>query len=233
VYIIVRACGERTERECIKQARKQGTVYVVREHPFGESIRKTYELAIELNQKWMPVIDADVILSPGTLSKAVKWLDGQKKNVFCLDGKTKDKIMMSIRRAGIHIYRTSLLPDAMRYIDDSRVKPESHVRKSMEKHGYKTVVGGIVFGVHDYEQYYVDLWRKSVCQTKKLGGVIRKTNITKKWALLAKRDDDYRVILAAHNHGIKHASKIIIDSRITYGAEEGIAALGLKEKGEM
>ena len=230
--IIIRASGERTENECIKRAKLQGNVHVIRAVPFGESIRQTYQLAIKLNQKWTPVIDADVLLSAGALSHAVRWLDTCRGNIFCLDGKTKDKILMRVRRAGIHIYNTSLLHRAIHYIDNNKIKPESHVRHCMEKLGQKTVVGNIVFGFHDYEQYYADLWRKSVCQTKKLGGIIRRSGMVSKWKKLSKTDYDYMVILAAHDHGAGD-KKIIIDSRVTYGAEDGLAALGLAEKREL
>lgn len=228
--IIVRACGERTEKECIRLAEKQGRVHVVRTMPFGESIRQTYALMATFDQEWTPVIDADVLLYPDVLAKAVRELTGMK-NVFCLDGKTDDKIMMCRRRAGIHIYKTVLAAAGMKYVDDNRVKPESHVRKCMEKLGYKTHVSKIIFGKHDYEQYYRDLWRKSACQTKKLAGKIAGSHIREKWRIMARTDKDYAVVLAAHNFATRSCSKIIIDARIDYGARYGLQKLRIKEKG--
>jgi hypothetical protein len=73
--IIVRASGERTENECIRLASKQGNVHIIRAFPFGESIRQTYKLALTFNQKWTPVIDADVLLNPDVLDKAIKHLN--------------------------------------------------------------------------------------------------------------------------------------------------------------
>lgn len=233
MHIIIRASGERTEKRCIELARNQGTVHVIRAHPFGESIRQTYKKAIELKQEFIPVIDADVLLLPRVLSRAILYMNKCQRNVFCLDGKTKDKIMMKTRRAGIHIYRTSLLPMALKYVEDGKTKPESHVRKMMSAQGYKTVVGHIVFGYHDYEQWYIDLWRKSVCQSHKLAGMIRNSGIRHKWHKMAKIDNDYRVILAAHAHGNNIRGKIIVDARIDYGAAAMLKKLGIKEKGEL
>ncbi len=231
--IIIRTCGERTERRCIELARMQGTVHVVRAIPFGECLRQSYALALKLGDDFTPMIDGDVILSPGVLDKAIRWMRTQSRSSFCLDGKTHDKIMMRDRRAGIHIYRTALLPMALKYVDDTRLKPESHVRKSMEKHGHGTIVGPIVFGYHDYEQYYRDLWRKSVAQCHKLAGLIRRSNIRAHWDAAAKKDADYRVIIAGHHHGSKLREKPMIDVSLNYGAAEGLKALGLEEKGEL
>jgi hypothetical protein len=230
MHIIIRACGERTEEKCIESARNQGTVHIIREIPFGESIRKTYERAIELNQKWIPVIDADVILKSGTLKAAIQYLEQQPKNTFCLDGKTKDKIMCCTRRAGVHIYRTSMLEMAKQFIDNNQLKPESHVRRSMSKLGYPTTVGKIVFGWHDYEQYYCDLWRKSFAQTRKLARKIKNSGIINKWKRLSKTDEDYQVILLAHIEGNKYKGDIVIDKNIDFNAKEFLTKYGIKEK---
>lgn len=231
--IIIRCCGERTESRCIELAKKQGDVYIVKASPFGETLRQSYKLALTFEQEWTPMIDADVLLRPGTIEQGIKYLQSCRDNVFCLDGKTKDKIFMRRRRAGIHIYRTSMISYAKKYINDKKLKPETHVRREMEKMGYVTVTGKTVFGFHDYEQYYRDLWRKAVAQSQKLAGLIRRSGIVKKWATLSLSDPDFLVVFTAHLHGIKNHKKILIDSRIDYGSAEGLKKLGLEEKGEL
>ena len=90
-----------------------------------------------------------------------------------------------------------------------------------------------MFGFHDYEQYYKDLWRKSFVQTRKLAKMISRKNIIKKWKKKLKVDKDYRVILAAHRAGIRYNGHMIIDRDQNYGAESSIKLLKLKEKGEI
>lgn len=228
--IIVRASGERTEPICIRSCKQQGDVHVIRAFPFGESIRQTYKLALGFNQEWTPVIDADVILYPGSIQKGLNDLKSNPwgNNCFCYDGRTDDKIMIKQRRAGIHIYNTRLLEKALKFIKDDEVKPESHVRNKMDHLGFPTFSGGVLFGQHDFEQYYRDLWRKSVCQTRKLRGMIKdRPNL---WRSRAHTDPDYLVILVAHLYGIQYQGQIIIDSRLDYGAEEGLERLRLQEK---
>lgn len=234
MHIIVRCCGERTEKKCIETAAKQGTVHVIKTEPFGKCLQESYKLALKLNQKWIPMIDGDVLLLPGVLEKAIQYLNSQKNNnIFCLDGKTKDKIFMCTRRAGIHIYKTALLSKAIKYINSLELKPESTVRRTMTKQGKITVVGPIVFGYHDYEQYYVDLWRKAFTQTQKLARKIRKSSVRTKWKKRALTDTDFKVILAAHDQGRLYKDKIMIDKRINYGAKEGLEKLRIEEKKEL
>jgi len=103
----------------------------------------------------------------------------------------------------------------------------------MDKLGGYTTTSKIIFGKHDYEQYYTDLWRKAVCQTQKLEKMINRKNVVSEWAHKSKRDNDFKVILHAHMHGKKITDRITIDARENYGAKEGLEKLGLQEKGEL
>jgi hypothetical protein len=228
--IIVRSIGERTEKECIRRCALQGDVYVIRERPFGKAIKKTYELAMGLQQLWTPVVDADVFLNNDTLRQAIQELGTRSIKTFCLDGKTNDKILMKNRRAGIHIYNNSLLSKAIKYIDDYHIKPESTVRRKMSIDGFPTYVSKIIFGLHDYEQYYRDLWRKAVCQTEKIAGMVG--NKVAKWKKLSRTDKDFFVVYEAHLWGKKNQPKIIIDSECDFQAQLNLQRLGIEEKGE-
>ena len=233
--IIIRSCGERTADRCEELAKQHGNTHTILAVPFSESIWQSYQLAIELDQDWTPIIDADVLLYDGVLETAIKGLQKQPTNVFCLDGKTDDKIFGIPRRAGIHIYRTSMLPTAMNFIAPGKIKPETHIRKEMDKLGGTTCTSKIIFGKHDYEQYYCDLWRKSICQFYKLHGMIEKTKIIDKWKKLSEKDNDFKVILAAHNFAKQYINKnqITIDKKNDYNSNENIEFLGLEEKKEM
>jgi hypothetical protein len=236
--IIIRAAGERTEKKCIELAEQQGDVHVIRAEPFAESIRQTYIKAIEIGAEFTAVIDADVLLYKDTIGRAVRELEGMERNVFCLDGKTADKTFMCSRRAGVHIYRTDLLKMALQYVDDSfsKLKPESYIRERMAEHGFKTWDGGIhIFGQHDYEQYFTDLWRKACCQAWKLEKMIEKKKIAKLWKVNAAFDDDFKVIFAAWEFSREHLrpEDITIDKKNDFNAIENIEFLELIEKGDI
>lgn len=226
--IIIRTIGERTENECIRRCKLQGHVYIVREYPFGKAIKKTYELAMSFDQKWVPVIDADVLLHHDVLRQAIQQLQDKSIKTFCWDGTTNDKIMMKNRRAGIHIYNSEMLKTAIQFIDNNQIKPETYVRKRMLKLGFPTLKSNFVFGLHDYEQYYRDLWRKAICQTKKLAGMVGKRPV--KWKKAARKDKDFYVIYEAYKWATKHKPNIIIDARNDFDAQFHLQRLKIKEK---
>jgi hypothetical protein len=237
IEIIIRACGERTELKCRGLAKQQGNIHVVSVRPFGQSIRETFRIGSGLSTKWVCVVDADTLLHAGVLQKAIEELDNAEKegqNIFCLDGNTIDKILMMPRRAGIHIYNRDLMGKALLqdWINDidNQIKPETFCRNKMAELGHRTYLSSMIFGTHDYEQYYRDLWRKAVCQTRKLKNMIR--NKPDKWRQLSATDNDYKVIYAAHRFGNKYIkdNEITIDIYNDYNAAENIEFLGLKEK---
>ena len=234
--IIIRAAGERTESECVAMAKKQGDVFIVRAEPFGAAIMETYLKALEINAKYTTVIDADVLIYDNVIAPAIKELEKRDKKIFCLDGKTNDKVMMCPRRAGIHIYKTDLLSIALDFIDFDALKPESNVRNEMAEIGYPTWSGkSLIFGDHDFEQYYNDLWRKSVCQAWKLERMINNRKIKNIWKEKSKHDNDFKVILAGNQWAVKNTKpeEIIIDKRKNFKSNENIKLIGLTEKEEM
>ena len=139
--------------------------------------------------------------------------------------------MIKDRRAGVHIYRTEMLDYAKKYIDNNHIKPESNIRRQMSEEGYTTFTSKIVFGKHDFDQYYKDLWRKSVCQTRKLAKMIK--NRPETWKRLANHDKDYLVIYEGHKYGNRYQGDITIDVNLDFDAEENIRKLGLREKGPL
>jgi hypothetical protein len=161
-------------------------------------------------------------------------IEKRYSDLFCLDGVTDDKVLVCRRRAGVHIYRTELLELAIAYIDNENIKPESTVRYKMNTLGYRTWAGGkLVFGLHDYEQYYRDLWRKSVCQVWKLKSLIEQKGCESEWKRLAESDNDYRVIMAAHEYGLANVRRdcVMIDVDMDFNAAENLEKMGIEEKG--
>ena len=231
----MRTAGERTEKECIRRASRQGKVIVINKSPFGEAVRETFRIGSKLNQKWIPVIDADVLLKDGRIQDAIDYLEEVDRNhIFCLDGRTKDKTMMKVRRAGVHIYRSKYMARAVKFVNNNHIKPESQVRRIMSKLGFKTVSPKkIVFGYHDYEQYYKDLFRKAFVQTRKLNKMLKRNKIFEKWKKRAKKDKDYKIILEGNRIGRHYIGQVVIDKNQTYGAMERLRTLGIKEKDEI
>jgi hypothetical protein len=70
---------------------------------------------------------------------------------------------------GVHAYNASLFDRALGFMgiahDDQR--PETRLYKEMGRRGYATLRNPIIVGLHDYEQFYRDLYRKMFVRAKK------------------------------------------------------------------
>lgn len=235
VHLVIRSTGERTTgvaRQLALQTLPEKSVTVVEEAPFEQALRATYLAGIGVDQKWTMTLDADVLLRPGAIEDLLREAERMPAHYAQVEGHIFDKITGRFRQAGQRIYRTALLPLALTCIPEngSQLRPEYFTLTRLREKGHPSHLSKILMGLHDFEQYYCDLYRKSVVHAAKhknmLGDIItrcieRRVN-----------DSDYEVILKGLWAGLTIDSPVTIDSgRYVEQAERAIASLGLREKG--
>lgn len=233
--MVIRSVGERTTDLCCALARRQisdGNIFIINESPFTEAIRKSFEIAIESKRKWAYIIDADVLIRPGVISDLINYAENADNNIFKIEGKVIDKFIGSPREAGTHLYRTALIPQALGFIPDpfQAIRPETDVRNAMNKLGYGFVKTNIITGLHDFEQYYSDIFRKCFIQSRKHHD--RVTDIMPYWEKLSQTDPDYKIAIEGFKYGITFRDRVAIDSNLPIFDEfhRVMQSLSLKEK---
>lgn len=194
--IIIRSVNERTSKLCqtlIEKEYDKKDIFVINEKPFSNAIRKSFEIGLQQNKKWTLCIDADVLVYPKTIDKLIEFGETTDENVFEIQGLIQDKFFLIKRPAGNHLYRTKLIPEAINLIPDSdkSLRPESDTLKQMVEKGYTWQQTDIIIGLHDYEQYYKDIFRKSMLQAHKHKTFMNK--IMEKWETLKIEDADYQI----------------------------------------
>ncbi len=106
------------------------------------------------------------------------------------------------RKAGIHIYNQSyldlLINPNRKYSNDDR--PETKINLQMKKEGHPILFSNIVAGLHDFEQYYKDLWLKGYVFSGKSQYWVNKC--IARWREKSKTDLDYLALLAGYNSGL-------------------------------
>lgn len=164
--ILIRYSGERSF-ELSKYAIEQqlspiSPIEVISSWPFEDTLIKSYEAALRLNKEYTLMVDADTIALFDSVNKLMQ--TAHKTKPFITQGLIYDNIFSKYRRAGHHLYRTELLARAVKYIPKKGqyLRPESFVIKKILQEGEKKLYTNILFGVHDFEQYFADLYRKSV-----------------------------------------------------------------------
>lgn len=234
IAIIIRAIGERTEALSEYIVRCQisyDRVVVIHEAPFSRAVQRSFEIGVDFNQDWTICLDADVLLRRGSIIDLINFAETLPQSVGKIEGKFLDKLLGHFRSGGAHLYRTSFLRDALQFASftNDSIRPESLVMEQMRELGYEFNVANIIIGIHDYEQYFRDIYRKAMVYSRKYDN--RMQYAVKYWRRLAQSDSDYRVALMGLRAGQKFNGRLAIDSRIfPQQLDSLLKSIGLIEK---
>lgn len=215
--IVIRSSDERTRNVCrnlIEQQASPDAITIIQLTPFKAALEECFRIGIQSKKKWLITADADMLFLPDTIKILVEQAEKMPENYIQLQGKIKDKITDNIRKGGPRIYRVSLLHKLLKLslsIEDN-IRPESFMINSFGERGYPSRYISYMTCLHDYEQYYKDLYRKAFVHAYKhpefLPEIIR--NAVK----LQNEDLDYKVILKAIWDSLTEESQVAIDTRL-------------------
>jgi hypothetical protein len=233
LVVVIRSVGERTEQLCkslMTKAIDENQIHVIREVPFEESLRESFRIGQKSGSKWLLVVDADLLILPHSVGEILQEAEEQPSSVFHIQGFIYDKLFVEYRKAGPRIFRTRDLGRAIELIPDDGTehRPESHTIQRMQSEGYVSVSSDLLFGVHDFEQFYRDVYRKCVVHAFKHKSDIDK--LIHKW-ILNIDDNDYQIALAACLDAYTRYETVSIDKRLF--EENGrlmLERVGLAEK---
>ena len=200
LIVVVRSAGERTKEACIdiiKQQIPDENIFVVEEVPFEATLRKCYKIGIESGKKWMLTIDADVLLHKNAIRDLLERTNEMSDNVIAFEGILYDHLLLKYKRAGHKLYRCKHLEKAIQCIPENNkeLRPETATLKKMTELGYKYLYIDYLSGIHDFEQYYADIYRKIFLRTRKSLHLI--TNQFDKWKKISNHDSDFLVVCKA------------------------------------
>ena len=206
-------------------------VEIVNETPFEAALRRTYEIGLQRGAKWTMTLDADVLLREGAIAELVAEAERLPRHFVQIEGLVHDKLTGLFRKAGHRIYRTRLLTRALEAIPSpgSQVRPESATLQRMQEWGFPSREVGLVVGIHDYEQYYRDVYRKAFVHANKHQVLL--ADIVSRFKSLPCTDDDFRIALRGLCDGLMSTSAVRIDTRAySSNARAAIRDLGIREK---
>ena len=198
ITIVIRSSGERTLALChhlIEMQVPSENIIVITESPFSQAVKHTFELGMERDLPWTLAIDADVLVVDGAIAKLLEIARQKDSNVFEVQGQILDKLFGGPRPGGPHLFRTSFLEEALPLIPDEGVsmRPETFLIKQMASNGNPWIQEEVVLGLHDYEQYFSDIYRKAFMHVRKHGRHI--PYLENLWRRLAEKDADYQVAM--------------------------------------
>jgi hypothetical protein len=201
ITVAVRCAGERTEAVCralVESQLGRDCVVVVREVPFHAAVQRCLELGIERHARWLVCVDGDVLARKGAITGLLGAMGKAPANTFMLQARIIDKLWGGPKDGGIRVYRGELLGEAQRSLPCEgapTLRPEATMIAAMRKKGYGYVQLPSISGLHDYEQYYRDLYRKVRGHLQKHGDYVNL--LLPYWRREAHSDPDFAVTLEA------------------------------------
>jgi hypothetical protein len=212
VAVIIRGVGERTEHLCYHLITGQimaKNINVIHETPFSAALKKSFEIGLQAGCKWTLVVDADVLVRPTIVKELIARAHKLPSSVFALQTEMLDKFFGGIRVGGIKLYRTSMLEEAVVLVPEVDVRPETFVIKNMHKKGRYVDISDLVCGIHDFEQYYRDIFRKGFAHAIKHADFAN--ILCPYWERMSASDNDFAVLLAGFKIGMSHKADLRLD----------------------
>lgn len=200
ITIVVRSVGERTTEKCIEHVKfvfNTDCVEVLRDiTPFQAMLKKCYEIGIERARKWTLCIDADVFMDKSKtehfLNNVRYWME--TVNYFSFTPCVFDYLMNKSRPAGIHLYNTRLLNEAINCIEYTSLRPETSVKRQMADKGYPSLNISCTVGIHDFFNSYESLMMKGLLHVKKHAN---KEQLIVEWTKKAQEDKNFAWLVKA------------------------------------
>jgi hypothetical protein len=216
ITAIIRSAGERTTDFCHQLLRKQvavDNIVVIDERPFTRALQRSFEIGIAHGQSWTLCVDADMLLRRASVQTLLTWAQAADARTFQVQGDLFDKLLGKPRQAGPRLYRTALLPQALSLIppDRTALRPETVVTRRMTALGHAYLYQCFTLGLHDFEQYYRDIYRKAFVHGHKHNSP--EWDLESLWQRLANQDPDYQIALWGLREGRRFEGMVPLDTR--------------------
>lgn len=231
LLVIVRSAGERTRDVALHLIKAQlptdAVAMIVEGRPFEATLRQSMSEGVRLGAEWTVMIDADVLLMPGAIEALRRRAAVAPARVCMLQGRVFDMITANYRIAGNRVYRTSRLPILMSLIPPagSAIRPESAMLAAAAARGLASRFVPDIVGLHDFEQFYVDLYRKAFVHARKHRDWLPELMI--RFRRASASSPEAAVMLRAIEDSVGWAGAVSIDA----GMYEQLSASALKDLG--
>lgn len=234
ITVIIRSAGERTVQACkvlLEEVFPADQIHIIEEAPFSKALRRSLEIGLEEKRPWIACVDADVLINKEGVYDLIKMASNAPVEVFEVQGLILDKFFPVFRPAGIHLYKTKYAEKALtlKPEEGSTTRPESELLNSMAAIGFPWMQCDAVVGVHDFEQFYIDIFRKCFLQAHKHKSII--PHVIDFWLEQSLKDNDFKVALLGLMYGMSFNDIVKVDKGFKRDeANQIISRQGIAEK---
>lgn len=187
-------------------------IEIISSRPFSATLRNSLVHGLATGRDWTFCVDADVLVHESGIRELFRRAASAGDDYFEFHGFVADKFFGDFRPAGNHLYKTAHLQRALALIPEEGVslRPETFMLKAMQDQGIEhKYYPDLIVGIHDYEQYYSDIFAKGYLHSRK--HVAHLSRLLPNWWKRAETDDDFKVLLWGIGIGISHGGNVFAD----------------------
>lgn len=220
IYTVLRTANERSLPLAKQALSEQSNSYaIIEEYPFSAALKKMFLLAKEQDYPYLLALDADVILHEGALKKIQAYVEASiNPDLFFVDFFVMDKFRGKCC-SGCHLYinrYSQELFDELCCIEENETRPENDlVLNFSKKTGLIHKSASLIAGLHDFEQYYKDLYakffRRAQRRPQELKMLIETILLRKQYF---PNDPDFEVVLKGLEDGSSAKNSAPFDARL-------------------
>jgi hypothetical protein len=204
VAAVLRHCGERTmelAHSTLEQIFPSRNIHIVTGVPFSDCLRKAYQCGQRADLPLTLCVDADVILDAAGVRSLIDFARRDQNQVFQWQAYCFDRYMGIERPVGFRLYRTDSLKNLEQVIPEegTSVRPESDAIAAIVSQGFRQRKTSMFVGIHDFHQYYHDVYRKCYLQAHKHAAYLDYP--IRMWEALGNTNPDFVVALLAVQDG--------------------------------
>lgn len=237
---VVRSVGERTESLCIdllEQYRcEEDSLSIIRQQTHADAVEGTLRIAADQPQQWTVAVDADMLLYPTAVDTIRRELMSAHSASSVVHFAVSDKLYR-MKRWGVTVFRRDAAAEAvpiLRSLREQRnLKIERALIKKLESQGRKVEFSRTDVALHDFLQYYADLYRKAYLNAVRNPAITRRAH--RPWKRISAVDRDYAAILKGSEDALietRQLSNSVGDFEPSI-LQARIRSLGLDEKNDL
>lgn len=233
--LVVRSIGERTCEiggAYPNRILGEDQVATIELKPFSAAVKKTFRIGLEKNKKWTLALDGDILLKSGAIEALVNRAESLPDSLFMIQGRVLDKLFCFARNGGPHLFRTSMLEQALALVPDQAetLRPEAETVNRMVQKGFHRYKGTEVYGIHDFEQYYRDVFCTAFAHAIKFPYL--QAYFMKEWKCRETFDADYTMARMGYALGTGYTHSSMPDrEELSLMAARVMDVLEIDEKG--
>ncbi len=225
LQVIILATGERTAEvaEFLAKKETENVVVINDERPFAEKLKEGFAYN---NNKWAIMSNGDLLIKPGAIKSLYEYAEKHEDEIFAAYGIIDCKFLGK-RYASPKIYKTSFFPALKEAVKDT-IRPEASAIGGLKKDGKKLHEINLLTAIHDYEQYYADIYIKGYVFGVKFYEHVMKYRFGL-WEQQKRHDPDIQVVIKGFEDGVKHKGELKID-RAFFDKAKILSNLKIEEK---